>query len=488
MTLPRPITVLCLASYFKGTRFLETCKNEGATVILLTLEKILKEDWPRDKIDEVFALPGSTLAENRQAVINAVSYLARTRQIDRVVPLDDYDVEVAAMLREHMRLPGMGETTVRYFRDKLAMREKAHDSGIRVPAFVQVLNHDRVREFLSTVEGPWVLKPRGEAASLGIKRIHKAEEIWPIIEELGDKQSYFLVEKMIPGDVYHVDAITSEREIVFAEAHKYRRPILAITQEGGVFGTRTLPRGSDEEKELLAFHEKVISTLGLVRGVSHTEFIKSRADGQFYFLETAARVGGAHIADHVDAESGVNLWEEWAKIEIRQGKWAYEPPKAPRKDYAGLLVSLAREEKPDTSAYTDPEIVWRMTGKSHHVGLIVRASTAEKVEQLMDKYEERIKHDFQAVMPPPERATALREREDDVARTDAARIRRGHRSDRSRLRRRSAAPCHGRRRGPERPRAPRRAVRWAAAGSRRRGGVRPREVARAGRPRRSRAA
>src|SRR5690348_17651152 len=100
---------------------------------------------------------------DRQAVINAVSYLARTRQIDRIVPLDDYDVETAAALREHLRVPGMGDTTARYFRDKLAMRVQAREKGILVPDFVPVLNYDQIRAFLAETPPPWVLKPRSEA-------------------------------------------------------------------------------------------------------------------------------------------------------------------------------------------------------------------------------------------------------------------------------------------------------------------------------------
>ncbi len=407
MAPPNPeLTVLCLASYFKGSRFIETVKKEGCRVILLTLEKLLHERWPREHLDEVLAIPGkSPMNERRQEVIHTVSYLARTRKIDRVVPLDDYDVEVAAMLREHMRLPGMGETTARYFRDKLAMREKAHDSGVKVPAFVHVLNHDRIRDFLREVPGPWVFKPRSEAASLGIKRIEHADDVWPLIDDLGDRQSHYLIEKMIPGDVFHVDAISWEREILFARAHKYRRPILGITQEGGVFGTTSVERGGDEERGLLAFHAELLQKLGFVRGVTHTEFIRGKDDGELYFLETAARAGGAHITDLVEAEAGINLWEEWARIEVRQGKWTYSLPAA-REDHAGLLVSLAREERPDTSHYTDPEIVWRAIEKSHHVGLIFRSPSHARVVELMDQYEARIRQDFQAILPPPSTATA----------------------------------------------------------------------------------
>src|SRR5258708_30632058 len=109
-----PLTILCISSYFKGNRFLETCKREGCRVILLVRETVLAEPWARDSCDEVHALPSLF---DRRSVLNAVSYLARTREIDRIAPLDDYDVEMASTIREHLRIPGMGATTARYFRD-----------------------------------------------------------------------------------------------------------------------------------------------------------------------------------------------------------------------------------------------------------------------------------------------------------------------------------------------------------------------------------
>ena len=50
---------------------------------------------------------------------NAFSYLARTRVFDRIVALDDFNVELAAMIREHLRIPGMGETTIENLVDGL---------------------------------------------------------------------------------------------------------------------------------------------------------------------------------------------------------------------------------------------------------------------------------------------------------------------------------------------------------------------------------
>jgi hypothetical protein len=400
----KPTTILCVASYFKGNDFIDQCKREGCKVLLLTLESLLGKPWVRESIDEVFALPQGTQMTDRKAVINAVSYLMRREDIQRIAPLDDYDVEIVAHLREHLRIPGMGETTARYFRDKLAMRTRARDRGIPVPDFVPILHHPRINEYLARVPAPWLLKPRSEASSSGIKKLHQPQEVWDVINALGDEASNYLIEKFTPGEIFHVDAITWEREVLFAEVHQYRRPLLQIAQGGGIFATRTVQRGSALERQLLETHKRVIKELGIVRGVTHTEFIRGQ-DGTIYFLETAARVGGVHISDLVEATTGINLWREWARIEISQGEKPYRLP-AKRADYGGLIVTLAKQEVPDTSAYTEPEIVWRMQDNQHHVGLAVKSDRPERIEELLTNYEQRFANDFAAVLPQSATPTA----------------------------------------------------------------------------------
>ncbi len=394
-------TILCLSSYFKGNPFIEECKKEGWRVILLTVETLLKKPWARESIDEVFAVPSLF---DRRVVVNCVSYLARTRDIRRICALDDYDVEMAAHLREHLRVPGMGETTARYFRDKLAMRARARDRSIRVPEFVHVLNYDRIRRFLREVPPPWLLKPRSEASSVGIRKLFNEADVWSAIEGLGDAQATYLIERMVPGNVLHVDTIVSDRKVVFAEVHQYRKPILEVVSQGGIFATRTVVRDSDLAKRTHELNAKVVEHLGLVRGVMHTEFILGSEDSELYFLESAARVGGAHIADLVEASTGVNLWREWAKIELSQGEVSYEPPKQGY-SYGGLIISLTRQETPDTSAYSDPEIAWRMNDNPYHMGLVVRSDSYERIEELLTNYEGRVAQDFLATMPAPKAAT-----------------------------------------------------------------------------------
>jgi carbamoylphosphate synthase large subunit len=332
-------------------------------------------------------------------ITHAVSFLARTRSIDCIVALDDYDVETAAALREHMRLPGLGTSAAKLFRDKLAMRVRTRQEKIRVPEFVHLLNHERVADFMARVSPPWVLKPRAEAGSMGIKKVYNADEVWAQVEALGDRQSYFLLEQFVAGDVYHVDSVVWDGEVVFAAAHRYGLPPMTVYQGGGVFATSTLPYGSLEQQELVESNRAVLGALGMHYGVTHAEFIRSEAEGYFYFLEIGARVGGAGVDMLVEQATGINPWVEWAKLEIAHLRGdAYAPP-LPRQEYAGLLVSLSRQEWPDSSRFDDPEVAWRLH-KRHHIGLIVRSHDYQRVQTLITSYVPRIGAEYTAVEAP----------------------------------------------------------------------------------------
>jgi len=397
----RPLTILCVSSYEKGQEFMRTCKAEGCDVFLLTVEKLRDANWPREVISEFFYVPEELLLQD---LVYAVSYMARSRPIDRIVALDEFDMESVAALREHLRIPGMGLTTMRYFRDKLAMRGRAKEEGIAVPEFVHVLNYHDLHGFMARVKPPWLLKPRSQASGIGMKKIEQPSDLWPWLEKLGDQQSFYLLEQFLPGDIFHVDSIVSERKVVFAEPHAYGKPPLDVSHGGGVFTSRTLPRTSPLAKSLLKINREVIEALGLVRGVTHAEFLRAHEDEKLYFIEVAARVGGAYISDEIEAATGISLWREWARLEVGAGKKGYKLPQK-RNEYAGVVISLARQETPDTSAYNDPEIVYRVP-KHHHAGFVLRSPKAERISELLNTYVERFSADFYASQPVPDKPTA----------------------------------------------------------------------------------
>lgn len=391
--------LLVLASYFKGERFLEQAHARGADVTLLTVEKLLDAKWPRHAITEVCGRkPDASLDE----ITRTVSYLSRTRKFDRIVPLDDFDVEVAAALREHFRFEGMGDTTARNFRDKLAMRTTARAAGIPVPDFTGVFNHDDVHKFTEKLSPPWMNKPRSSAGAIGIKKVKSADELWHLVEEQGDEQSYRVLEEYLPGRVYHVDTLVSRGDVVFEAAHECGAPPFDVAHSGGIFTTITVPHGSTEQIELFKLNRKVLKALGLQRGAAHTEYIRADRDGKFYFLEIGARVGGAHIADMIEASRGVSLWAEWANLEIDRETVEYQLPASHKNEYGGLIVSLAKQEYPDLSAYTDREIKFRVPEKNH-AGLAVASEDHARVTSLIREYEGRFKNDFHMALPPTEK-------------------------------------------------------------------------------------
>src|SRR6266511_480382 len=272
MAVPSPLTLLCIASYHKGFEFLREAKRQGARVLLVTSLSLKDEEWPRESIDDTFYMQDDKKRWKLDDLILGVSHVARRVPIDRIVPLDDFDLEKASALREHLRIPGMGETTTRHFRDKLAMRVKARDDGLPVPAFVHVLNDDALREFCRRVTPPWVLKPRHMAGAIGIRKINSEDEMWAVTESLGDQRSFYLLEQFVAGDVYHVDSIVSERAVVVAIPSKYGTPPFDVSHSGGVFTTRLIDRTSPDARALLDLNARLLPSLGLVRGVSHTEY------------------------------------------------------------------------------------------------------------------------------------------------------------------------------------------------------------------------
>lgn len=403
--------ILCISTYEKGQAFLREVARLGCPVSLLTTHKLGNAEWPKDILAGFHTMPENLSATE---ALPYVTRLFRHNRYGRIVALDEFDLETAALAREHLRLPGMRLTATRYFRDKLAMREGAQRGGVAVPAFHSVANHHSLWQFMERVHGPWLLKPRSSASAIGIQKVSRQDEVWPLLERLGDEASHHLLESFVPGEIYHVDAIWWQGKMLFAAAHKYGKPPMQTMHEGGVFTTRTLERESEEARGLYAIHEQTIAALSAagnvaLSGVTHTEFIRSggsaNGGGEFYFLETAARVGGAFIAEVVEFANGLNPWAEWAKIEVAllRGE-TYELP-AVNGEYAGSVLCLARQEWPDVSGYDAAEVVYRMQ-KHHHAGLIVRSDSAERVQALLEEYGQRFLDEFCARMDVPAKPTS----------------------------------------------------------------------------------
>jgi len=398
-------TIVCISCYYKGYDFMDEMKKLGNKVILITSEKLREKNWPWHAIDEVFYMSEiSPSVWNLEHLVQGFSHLMVSRKVDAVVALDDYDVEKAALIRETFRIPGMGQTTHRYFRDKLAMRQQAKDTGISVPEFTSIFNDDVVREFTEKIPAPWVLKPRSEASASGIKKLNSAEELWTAIENLGEERHLFLLESFKPGDVYHVDSLVYNKEIVFTCSSKYLAPPMKVSHEGGVFRTKTLNRYSGEFSDLNEINASVLHNFGLKNGATHSEYIKGE-DGKYYFLETSSRVGGAHIPDLVEAATGINIWREWAKLEdalLKNKKYEIGKPTG---FFAGLIIALAKELHPDTSGF-ECEEVCKFLPMDYHIGIVYKSDNEAKIQDRLDEAAQKITENILNIIPPKDKPTS----------------------------------------------------------------------------------
>ncbi len=384
---------ICISNYFKGNDFLINLKKLGNRVYLITSEKLRDKPWAVEYIDEIFFMPGQDIDWNLEDLLAGVSDLMRHKKIDAIVALDDFDVEKATYLRENLRIDGMGQTTGRYFRDKLAMRMRAKSCGISNPQFCSLFNDHDINTFADTVAAPWVLKPRSEASANGIIKVFDKESLWIHINEMGNNRFKYLLEQFRPGAVFHCDSLIFEGKILFSLTSQYLATPMEISQGGGIFRSVNIAYNSDDDKEIKRVNEKVIKGFGLKHGASHAEFIKCEEDGKIYFLETASRVGGAHLAEMVHAASDINLWQEWATIEDALAKEkSYKLPKI-KKEFAGIVLTLSKFQHPDLSTFNDEEICFRVP-LDFHAGLIVKSNKNDRVRTLLDIYAERLIADF----------------------------------------------------------------------------------------------
>lgn len=396
--------IVCIASEHKGNEFLEEAQNAGWHVTLVTRKKLLDEQWAWTALNDVKTVEDNASQED---YIRAITNIAGSRAIDRVVGLDEFDVMTAARAREHLQLGGMTSSHALRFRDKLSMRGIAAGAGIPCPEFTGVFNKQSIEEFLESVPGPWIVKPRYEVSAFGIRKCETKEQVWDVLNDLDnrnnwrDHPSQFVLERFIRGNVFHVDSVVESGKVQAAGVSQYGTPPFSVTHYGGVFTTSIVPYKAKERKELEALNKGLLEAFKYDRGVSHAEFLQSADDGKFYLLEVACRVGGAYIANVLEHACNFNLWREWAKLETSTTESPYKLPKL-RKDFAGVALALANQDQPDTSHYTDAEIVYRVS-KPKHVGMIFYSKKQKRLEELLAVYSERISIDFLAVAPAKER-------------------------------------------------------------------------------------
>jgi hypothetical protein len=357
---------LCIACRVQGEGFLRAAHALGVKTTLLTLDGLGGADWPREALEDLATMPEGMSVEQ---VLNTVSWMARTQRYDRIVALGTEDLLLVAAIREHMRVAGMGLTTAGYYRDRLAMRIGAREAGFAVGEFARVLHREELRVFMEQTSAPWRLLPRQRDLGWESFRIDTPDELWAVLEQLGDAQSRYLMEQIVEGERFTVASIVNDGSVVFS---------VALQQGQGTEAAETLAtvdRGSRDWLELTAIDAGLAPSLGMVRGIACARFV--RRGNRHLFEEIAAGPGDNGIDRVVRAATGIDLWQEWARLELADLRSENYVPGEWFEKAAGAVSwpeSSQRQTRLDAVALVER---WKRAGR---VSGVVRADSAAEVQ------------------------------------------------------------------------------------------------------------
>lgn len=222
---------------------------------------------------------------------------AQVRHIwpDQLLALSEYDLLLAADLREQLGIPGPNRAETLLVRDKVLMKEAIARAGINHPKFTRAGN------LLAGLHPPYILKPTEGASSEGVEIINDSIQLCQRLAQVSDLSQYE-VEEYLEGPVFHFDGWMHNGEIMDFVPSQY-----VNNCHDYVLG---VPLGShqfaDQDGLLRGWSARVLHAVQIKNGAFHLEGIFSR--GRLFFLEVAHRVGGAAVAQTFELKTGVNLY------------------------------------------------------------------------------------------------------------------------------------------------------------------------------------
>ena len=251
------------------------------------------------------------------------------------------DIYRVAVLREKFGIDGQRCKSAIAYRQKDKMKSLCEINEVNIPKFQKYNVHKEVSEEIKAkFNFPLVVKPVDGLGSASTWIVESSEELLDVLNKCSEE---FLVEEYIDGDLFHVDGIVSNEELIFVNASKYFGTTLNYLEDLPV-GSYVLDQESEDAKRLITFATKVLKSLPNTQSyVFHCElFMKN--DGEIVFGEIASRPPGALVPQVLNHVYGFNINQvhilqqvgkvyEKNEFSIKVNKvsaWLTFPPKAGR--------------------------------------------------------------------------------------------------------------------------------------------------------------
>jgi biotin carboxylase len=234
---------------------------------------------------------------------------------DAVLAVDDAGLELAALARERLGLPGNPVSAVRVTRDKLGFRKLLREAGLNCPDFRQVPHDADFAAVAETLQFPVVVKARRLSSSRGVIRANDAGEFIPAarrvqtIQATADRDAATLglvVESFIPGSEFALEGMLDAGKLKVLALFDKPDPLDGPYFEETIYVTPSRIRPEQQDRIAEAV-ERGCRAAGLVEGPIHAEMRLN--DQGIWPLEIAARSIGGLCARVLRHALGMSLEE-----------------------------------------------------------------------------------------------------------------------------------------------------------------------------------
>lgn len=225
---------------------------------------------------------------------------------DAIVALDEFDMVLAAELREQFHIKGQSVSQAKTFRDKDKMTQKVSELGFKIPHSRKISSYAELKNFFKQ-HRDIILKPLDGAGSVDTFHLKSDNDLTPFDSDNFWVDKTVLVQEYIYSDVYHIDGFVYQGNIIYCEPSQYIYNPLLI-KKGISAAAVSLDHTSEQFNKLVDY----ASTLshGLYPNGTFLFHLEVFYDGhEIIFLEIASRIGGARIRQNLQYKLTYNPLE-----------------------------------------------------------------------------------------------------------------------------------------------------------------------------------
>nr|MDH3162378.1 ATP-grasp domain-containing protein [Bacillus licheniformis] len=152
--------------------------------------------------------------------------LNETYHFKTIIASSEFDMLRAGKLRSLLGIKGQSYKSALLFRNKILIKEQVRKAGVKVPDFKKIDSAADLYTFVQTFGFPVVVKPIYGSGSVDTTVLRNRQDVWNVLAK--GLPDHLEVESFIEGDMYHIDGLILDEEIVLSWPSRYINGCLAF--------------------------------------------------------------------------------------------------------------------------------------------------------------------------------------------------------------------------------------------------------------------